>query len=636
MSPALSRPRRTHLARAVALWLSAALIAALLPVIVPTPASARTCSPKLEERDLPRVSGMRQARPRLLARGADLDRVAALSTTDAWASEARRRVRRAADRYAAAPVDPYAVLAGRLQFHGFKNRIVTLALAYRLEPDERYAQQAERELLAAARLRSWNPGHYLDTAEMTAATALGYDWFHDVLPPASRVTIAQAIVDKGLRTSLCMYRRGEGFVVRTDNWGVVVNSGMAMGAVAVADTHPRIAAAVLGGALRNVRPALGKFRGDGSYDEGTWYWRYATEHAVKLLATLDAAFGRDFGLGDIGGLRRTGNFLLRSTGPTGRLANFSNAQERIPAAPQLYWLARRYGRPIDAWQARRLSESTNSPLYLLWYSTRTRDPATADSPLLHVSNSIATAHFRGGWGPGAAYVAVKGGRNDASHAHRELGAFIFDVDGQRWATDLGADDYALPGYFDRTRNSEFYRLAARGQNTLRVGGRNQPHAARAHPVHRRLRARRAEVVYDLSPAYPAAASVRRGVALLGRRTLLVQDEVAAQRRQDVVWTMHTTADVTLAAGGRTAVLTQDGRRVRARIMRPTNGTATFRVESAYQAPPQAPNTGVSRLVIRTRTGPKATPESRSRLRLAVSLTPEGPSTPPAIRPLRDW
>jgi hypothetical protein len=48
-------------------------------------------------------------------------------------------------------------------------------------------------MLAVAAFADWNPSHFLDTAEMTAGLALGYDWFAD-LSAATRATVRQAMI----------------------------------------------------------------------------------------------------------------------------------------------------------------------------------------------------------------------------------------------------------------------------------------------------------------------------------------------------------------------------------------------------------------------------------------------------------
>src|SRR5690606_18840922 len=60
-------------------------------------------------------------------------------------------------------------------------RITRLSMLYRLTDDARYRDRARDEMLAVCAFDDWNPSHYLDTAEMAMAVAIGYDWLYDGL-----------------------------------------------------------------------------------------------------------------------------------------------------------------------------------------------------------------------------------------------------------------------------------------------------------------------------------------------------------------------------------------------------------------------------------------------------------------------
>ena len=61
-------------------------------------------------------------------------------------------------------------------------------------------------------------------------------------------------------------------------------------------------------------------------------------------------------------------------------------------------------------------------------------PSTAKLPMRMIWNGSS-------WKPDATYVAIKGGSPGLSHAHMDVGAFVMDADGVRWADDLGMQDY---------------------------------------------------------------------------------------------------------------------------------------------------------------------------------------------------
>ncbi|MEZ5136339.1 MAG: hypothetical protein R2699_15110 [Acidimicrobiales bacterium] len=55
-------------------------------------------------------------------------------------------------------------------------RLYDLGLVWLVEGDPAYAARGWAELEALIAFPDWNPIHFLDTAEMTHAVAVGYDW----------------------------------------------------------------------------------------------------------------------------------------------------------------------------------------------------------------------------------------------------------------------------------------------------------------------------------------------------------------------------------------------------------------------------------------------------------------------------
>ena len=78
-----------------------------------------------------------------------------------------------------------------------KNVMLT-AWAWRLGGGEKFRLRAIAELEAACALKDWHPPHFLDTAEMATAVALGYDWLYPTLSPAQRTMCERAIIDKNV------------------------------------------------------------------------------------------------------------------------------------------------------------------------------------------------------------------------------------------------------------------------------------------------------------------------------------------------------------------------------------------------------------------------------------------------------
>jgi hypothetical protein len=502
------------------------------------------------------------------------------------------------------------------------HRVYTLALLYRLDGEQRYAERAWQELDAATRFPDWNPRHFLDTAEMTHAFAIGYDWLYDVWTPEQRAILQRAMAEKGLNPALKVYRSHKGWPRARHNWNQVCNGGIGMGALALADVEPQLAGEALHDALESIQLAMAEFAPDGAWKEGPGYWNYATFYNVVFLAGLQSALGTDFGLSQIGAFKDTGLFPIYLTGPLGRTFNYADGGDHTIFASQMFWLARQFKQPIFAWYERRATSP--SALDLLWFDPAGTGPKTTGLPLNKYFHGAEVAVLRSDWeNPQALFVGFKAGDNKANHSHLDIGSFVLDAAGVRWAVDLGADDYNLPGYFGRQRWN-YYRLRAEGQNTLVINpgqGPDQDPAAKARIVRFESKTERPFAIADLTPAYAKnACRVWRGIALLDQDKVLVQDELQADKPAEVWWFMHTPASVRIEGDGRTATLQQIGTQLRTEILSPPG--ATFQIMDAEPLPTsphperQAKNERVRKLAIHL-TGVSNT-------RLAVLLVPKPP------------
>jgi hypothetical protein len=523
------------------------------------------------------------------------------------------------------------------------NRVYTLALLYKVEGGHRYLNRLWEDLEAAAGFPDWHPRHFLDTAEMTHAFAIAYDWLYSTWSESQKRVLEQAIVDKGLKPALNAYRDQEKtgwWAASPYNWNQVVNSGIGLGALAVLSESPEVAAPALEHALRSLPLALAKLNPDGASYEGPLYWGYGTFYTCIFLAALESALGSDLGLAAGPGLAATGLFPLYITGSTGKAFNYADSTEKIPWLSQLFWLARKFKQPVFAGPA--LGSASPHALDLLWRDFAPVPPPEGKLPPDKYFQGVEVATLRSSWqDDGGIFVAMKAGDNRAGHAHLDLGTFVLDALGERWAVDLGPDDYSLPGYFESGR-WDYYRVRAEGHNTLVInpgGGPDQDPEASARISRFHSSPQRSFAIADLTPAYAREAlKVWRGLALLNRNQVLIQDEIETREPGEVWWFLHTPAAVHLAPDHRVAVLSQNCRQLQVRLLHPAQ--ATFEVSKARPLPlsphplKQGANQGVQKLTINL--------HHAQDVRLVVWLTPLTdpaacpPKEIPAIIPLADW
>lgn len=618
-----------------------ALLAGLVLIATVRPAEAPTeIGIPVTENFLTRL---RPEHPRLIATASDFATLRVRLGEDSTLGDWFKKLKTDGDRMLTTEPSKYEIPDGlRLLSTSRRvlNRVQTLGLLRHLTGDINYTGRAWKELQAAAAFPDWNPRHFLDTAEMTHAFAIGYDWLYHDWIASERDTLRVAMIEKGIKPALELYRKNSGWTRARHNWNQVCNGGIGIGALALADVEPALAAEVLRGAVKSIQLPMHEFAPDGAWAEGPGYWNYATTYNCDFLAALETALGTDFGLGTMPGFAQAGMFPIYLTGPLGRTFNYADGGDSPIRAPHLFWMARRF--KLQVYAAYQRAVASAHPLDLVWWRKEFQTTAHDTLPLDKHFRVADIVTFRGDWNdPQTSFVGFKGGDNKANHSNLDLGSFVLDALGVRWVVDLGADDYNLPGYFGKQRWT-YYRLRAESHNTLVLNPGTEPDQdpAAAAPISNfASQPDRAFAIADLSAAYAKhAQSVRRGLAMFDRRRqVLVQDEVRADRPAEVWWFLHTPAQVTVSDDGQSALLSLDGRRLQARLLGPAAARFTVRdakpLPSSPQPEKQNPNCGIRKLAVQLR-------EVRD-LRLTVLLTPLKDDTSlslsaPEVRPLAQW
>jgi hypothetical protein len=560
------------------------------------------------------LTTLRTPHPRLLALDRDIEHVRARLQQYPMARKIHADLVKEAEKLMTTPPVEYRLVGPRLlaQSRHVLERVYTLALLYRLDGKQQYFDRALRELSAAASFKDWNPSHFLDTAEMTHAFAIGYDWLYPALTAEERTWIRAAIVEKGIDPALAAYEHPAWWVSSRTNWNTVCNSGIAIGSLAIADEEPEKTRAVLRYALESIPHSLASYAPDGGWEEGPGYWHYATSYAVYLMSALDSALGTDFGLSAVKGFDKAGRFRVYFNGPARKTFNYADAHDQVESAPAMFWLARRFAEPVYSWeQQRSLDAGANAEaLDLVWFQPDARGPKQENWPLNTIFHGVQAAFLRTAWeDPNAIFVAVKGGDNKTNHGHLDLGSFVIDAGGTRFALDPGPDDYNLPGYFGKQRWT-YFRLRTEAHNTVVIDDQNQDPRAEASITNHLFTPELSWVELDLTHAYRRLKSFRRKIGIAGGQQIFIEDALTSEQPVDAVWGMLTEADIRL--NGQEAELRKDGWTLSAEILSPRH--AVFDVIPATVQPPQTAMPDVKKLVVRL--GEKLT-----EMELKVSLTP---------------
>ncbi len=572
------------------------------------------------------LSTLDTGHPRLMLKDADLGVLKACYAEDKALQKCWQDVKEDADRRLDRPALVYKKEGPRLLSvsRDCLGRIYALALAYRWTGEEKYAAKAKENLLQVCAFPDWNPSHFLDTAEMSHAVGVGYDWLFRYLDEPTRATIKTALIEKGLKPGLEVYAKNGWWVQSEYNWNQVCNGGMIIGSLAIAETDPDYAERIVPAAVKSLPIALKSYGPDGAWGEGPGYWSYATHYTAYGLTALETALGNTFHLLEIDGLSKAGFFPIYTAGPTGLYLNLADVGEKSSRRPMpcMFWLARTFHNPLFAYSEHEQIEKRPAQAgHLIWYTARPRPSAARRQLDYFFKGPVEVMTMRSAWDdPNALFAGVKAGYNQVNHGHLDLGNFELDALGVRWVRDLGADNYNLPGYWEMNRGGQrwsYYRLNSASHSIPMLGGKDQDPLAKSRFVKVGLDDKNVRAVVDLTEAYaPFAQSVLRGVQMTyDRRAVLVRDEFDLKEPCELVWGITTDAEITFQKEW-IAELSLKGKKLIVRVESPFH--APFSIESAEQSPPQEVNKGVKRLVIRL-------PEAKGKVQVTVLFAPVWPN-----------
>ena len=513
-------------------------------------------------------------------------------------------------------------------------RIMLCSFIHELNGGDEYLQRAVSEMRTVMAFEDWNPSHFLDVAEMAAAVAIGYDWLYDDLDPAFRAEVRDALWDKALKFPFDDQWAPKLWWMKSDNnWNSVCYGGLTMAMLAIAEEHPERAAEWIEMVREGNPHALEAYAPDGVYPEGPGYWTYGTTYQVMLIAALESALGDDLGLSDAPGFMETGQYPLQTVGPTGQSFNYSDggAGERLD--PALFWFAKRTGNPSlvvlerqrDWDRAGSHNKRVQSLGAIWWAMLDDAEVSQIDLPKFwHGRGEQPIAVFRSSWNdPDALYLATKGGRATINHGHMDAGSFVLDLGGVRWAADLGSQSYnSLESLginlWSKKQDSDrwtVFRISNLSHNTLTIDGKPHKVDGQAMMLEFSDDPDSPGVTYDLTQVFADdASSVLRAFHVESDRAISVRDELEGLRPgAEVRWAMLTPAEIEIK--GDTAVLTQAGKTLAAKLVEPAG--ATF--EWITADPPNdydAPNPGYRLLIVKMKA------PASGRLRITVELALE--------------
>jgi hypothetical protein len=560
--------------------------------------------------------------PRLFLDNNRIAELKELSKNDSHFEQLKNGLLRKANRILTEEPVPFKITGPRMlnNCQEIHSRVETLALAYLLTNDQKYAQRANTELVSAAGYPHWNKDHFLDTAELITAFAIGYDWLFHALPAKDLKFIKDNMIEKGIQIGLDLHQENIWWAGHRFNWNQVCNGGLIIGALAVADEEPQLCSNVFEATSRFLPIAFNSYGKDGGWEGGPDYWQYTTWYSILLVDTLKRVTGNDFGLSKTTGFDQTGLFPIYMSGANDKMFNFADADENYNPLPVLFWLGKEFKLDACINENHRLlkkavAENAEIDAFnLIWYAPKTDAKAL---PTSKAFGGVNVGSMRGEWANvKSTFIGFKGGFNQSDHAHLDLGSFVLDMNGERFASDLGRDSYDLPGYFDLSEGGgrwEYFRLNTKSHNTLILNHDIQRASAKAAITEMNTVSGTTTAMVNLSEAYaPHAGNVVRSFTLTKEENVEIADEIRwGEGKKHFRWQILTGADIKIQGGK--AVLSKNNQSVQMEIIQPKN--LIFKAESANQAEPNMRNDGYQLLFLE---GDEAGKETTIHVRISKS------------------
>jgi hypothetical protein len=245
--------------------------------------------------------------------------------------------------------------------------------------------------------------------------------------------------------------------------------------------------------------------------------------------------------------------------------------------PSLLWNEKTYI------QERKNTDDRLLPTLMIWGSNVKISDIQPPKELMWAGGGATpVAIMRSSWtDPKAAYAGFKLGSASNSHAHMDVGSFIFEANGVRWGMDFGSQDYHsleskgvdLWNGNQESQRWQVFRYNNFAHNTLTVNGRLHNVKGRAKLQSYSASPLFMNAIADISELFEGQlATCVRGLALVDQQYLVVRDEIKTSAKEATIrWTMLTPANAKIS-GKNSIELTKNGQKLKIEVVEPAKVT----------------------------------------------------------------
>ncbi len=276
-----------------------------------------------------------------------------------------------------------------------------------------------------------------------------------------------------------------GFTGRSvNNWNVWVNHNM-LTTILLMEEEPERKARNIYKTMRSVDKFLDYYEPDGGCDEGPSYWGHAGGALFEYLEMLHMSTDGKIDIFDREMIKNIGRYIYRAQISYPYVINFADASAKSGSRPGIVY---RYGKRIQdpvmqaygAFLAEKASWDENIPggnleatLMNLFQQqeimqAESREPLISDFYLPDLQ--VCGARDAEGSSEGF-FFAAKGGHNQESHNHNDVGNFILYYNGQPAIIDVGVGTYTRKTF--SSQRYEIWTMQSQYHNAPTINGVQQ-------------------------------------------------------------------------------------------------------------------------------------------------------------------
>jgi hypothetical protein len=311
-----------------------------------------------------------------------------------------------------------------------------------------------------------------------------------------------------------------------NNWNPWCNFNVLACFLLLEENKDTLAAAVYK-TMTSVDQFINYVKEDGACEEGPSYWGHAAGKLYDYLQLLNNATGGKISIFNHPMIKSMGEYISRSYVGDGWVVNFADASAKGGGEPGLIY---RYGkatgsREMQQFAAYLIAQRSGYELNADRDFFRTIENIASYESVLKEQPALTTAPYT--WYPQTQvcyiknkqgfFFAAKGGHNNESHNHNDVGSFALYADRIPVFIDAGVGTYTRQT-FSAERYS-IWTMQSNFHNLPLINGVPQSYGASYQAKDVRFDAGKNTFHLDISGAYPAAASVHTWV-----RTYTLSDE----------------------------------------------------------------------------------------------------------------